>query len=260
MGQPLTTAQFLAGSASRVETLEALVEAPSTLAELEAVAGTSRTTLWRTLTEFERRGWADRTDDGYEATPVGAFVAETFARFLAGLDAADELGELIQWLPLAEMDFDLARLADAEVAVPTPNDPQAPMRLSLEQTAGARRVRILTHAVAPAIVEALHDGVQAGEQVLEGVVTQGAIDTITADPGMMAKFEELLDADGTTIYRYDGEIPHILAILDDERVGLGVDDDQGRPRAVLDVADRLVLKWAEETFEGYRADATRLDP
>ena len=259
MAPSLDDAEFLAGSPSRSAVLEALVEAPSTLAELEAAAGASRTTLWRTLTELERRGWAERGDDGYAVTPVGAFVAETFAGFLAGLDVADELGDLIRWLPREEMDFDLVRLADAEVAVPTPSDPQAPMRLAEEQTAEARSVRILSHATSPAVVETLHEGVGVGDQVVELVVTAGAMDAMATKPGMETPFHELLEMDGATVYRSNGEIPHIMAILDGERVGLGVDDEQGRPLAVLDIADPVVLEWAEETFEAYRDDAERFE-
>lgn len=258
MTEPISDVEFLAGSASRFQVLRALVDGATSLAELESVADVSRTTLWRTLTELERRGWVDRVPEGYEATPVGAFVAETFADMLVGLGVADELGDLIRWLPSEEIDFSLSRLADAEVAVPTPSDPQAPMRLAEEQTAGAQRVRLLTHATSPAVIAALHDGMSASKQELEAVMTRGAIDAILANPEMRAQFRDLLKSDAATIYRYDGMIPHILAIFDDERVGLGVDDDHGRPQGVLGITDDVVLAWAEEIFEDYRGRADRL--
>lgn len=250
---------FLVGAPSRTTVLDAVMAEPATPAELHSRTAVSRTTLWRTLTGLEERGWVVREGGAYECTAAGRLVATALAECVETVQAVDHLADVLQWLPTDEMPFDLVRLREAEVAVPNPGDPQAPMRLATRQVREAERVRILTHATVPGVIETLSERAVAGDLDLTFVVTPAVLDASLADPRSADRLDRLLAADGVEGYRYDGEIPHLLALLDGDRVGIGVDDDAGRPRAVLDVSDPEVARWAEETFDAYRDRAHPID-
>jgi hypothetical protein len=102
----------------------------------------------------------------------------------------------------------LTSLAAAEVAVPTPSDPQAPLRLAQRQMMNASDVKILTHAMSPAVMETAHEGVCGRETEVEAVLTSGALDALLEDPTLASQLRELIDTDGGTVYRYDGDIPY----------------------------------------------------
>lgn len=259
MEPALEAVAFLAGAPSRTAVLKAVKAGPATPAELRSRTDVSRTTLWRTLNGLEERGWVVREDGTYECTAAGRLVATALAECVGTVRAVGHLADVLQWLPTDEMPFDLVRLGEATVAVPTPEDPQAPMRLATRQVREADRVRILTHAMVPWVLEVLSERAVAGDVDLTFVVTRGVLEASLADARSAGQLDRLLAADGVESFRYDGEIPHLLALLDGDRVGIGVDDDAGRPRAVMDVSDPEVARWAEETFDSFRDRATAID-
>lgn len=84
----LETVAYLARSESRVAVLESVRDGPHTREELLETTDASRVTLDRVLGEFEDRGWAERTDEGYVPTREGEFVTGAFADLRAGLRPA----------------------------------------------------------------------------------------------------------------------------------------------------------------------------
>ncbi|MFB6106278.1 MAG: helix-turn-helix transcriptional regulator [Halobacteriaceae archaeon] len=248
---------FFGGSPNRLRVLRAVRDEPATRRTLQAVTGVNRVTLGRTLAALESRGWIRRAGDGYAATATGRVVAGALEGFLDTVETAARLDGLLRWLPLDEMDFDLARLADATVVSPRRSDPQATLRRAHETARAATDLAMLTHAFTPAIVDAVHQRVTAGDQTVEMVVTADALDVLAADPDLRAKMAALLDADGAAVYRFDGDVPHVLAVAD-ETVSIGVDDDQGRAQGLLETDDPAVRDWAQATVARYREAATRL--
>lgn len=250
---------FFGGSPARLTTLEALCDGPVPRADLQELTGSSRITLWRLLRDLEDRGWVRETEDGHVATAAGRMVVERITATREALSTIEALEDLLGWLPLDEMAFPVERLANAEVVRPTTSDPQGPMRLATRQIEEAATIRVLTHGFSPWVIEVMHERGMAGEQTGEIVTSTGVLDAFLDDPVLREQLHDLTDRDQLTYYLYDGSVPHILAVLDGERVGLGVDDDEGHPRAALDVEDDVVLAWAERTFERYRSEARRLE-
>jgi len=246
---------FLAGSPNRREILARLEAGPATREALLADVDASRVTLWRNLSELVDRDWVSAEEDGYSLTVAGRLVFEHFRSLQRTLDTVERLGDVVEWLPAEEMGVDVARLADARIAVPTPSDPQAPMRLVDRQMREASHVDILSHAMAPNILGALDADRDGDDLVVEGVITSDVADAIGADPRTHRQFRDAVARGALRWHRYDGEIPYVLAVLDGERVGIGLDDDAGRPQAVLETDDPVVLEWALETFDAYRRDA-----
>lgn len=257
MDEALEAAEFLARSENRVAVLNELHEGPVTRRALRDATGISAVTLGRILGDFIEREWIESDGSGYRVTALGELVIESLEAFLESLDAAATLQPFARWLPTDEYDFGLERLADGTVFLPDPTDPNVTMRVAAQQVADSDHVRILTHGFSTLVINVLHERVTAGEMTVENVYAASVYEAVAAAEGISDEFEALLEADGATFYRYDGEVPHVLAILDDG-VGIGVDDDRGRPQAVLDVEDDVVRDWAIETFERYRADATEI--
>ena len=165
MGEPTTDAlAFLGGTPTRLAALQELCDGPRTRSELLEALDTSRFTLWRTLSEFQDRGWVHETEAGCEATAAGRVVVHQVTDLLGALDTVDEWADVLEWVPLEEMDFGIEHLADAEVVRPTPGDPQGPMRFATRQVEEADTFHILTHGFSPWVVEAIHDRAMAGEQ------------------------------------------------------------------------------------------------
>lgn len=251
---------FFGGSPIRLRTLDRLCDGPATKAVLQEEIETSRITLWRLLSEFEDRGWIRETDSGYEATAAGRIVVERIDQMNYAFRAVDELGDLLEWLPLDTFDFPIERLADAEIARPSPTDPQRPMRLATRQIQEATEISILTHGYSPWVVETMYNRAIAGEQSGTMVTSTDVFEALDTQPPIRDQLRELIEVGALEYYHYEGDVPHIFAILDGEGLGMGVDDDSGRPQAALDIVDDQVLDWAERTFERYLDDATRVTP
>lgn len=258
MFEALESAEFLTRSENRVAALFALSERPQTRSDLRAETGMSQVTIGRVLGDLEDRRWIEPNGDAYAITAVGEMVADSLDEFLDALGAADTLDDIARWLPTETYDFGLERLGDTAVITPEPEDPNATMRTAARQIASSDHVRILTHGFSTLVIHALYERVDAGEMTVECVFSPEVYEALTAATGVTDEFAALVEADAADFYRYDGEVPHVLAVLDDG-VGIGVDDDGGRPVATLGVRDPVVRTWAIETFERYRDGATAID-
>jgi hypothetical protein len=51
------------------------------------------------------------------------------------------------------------------------------------------------------------------------------------------------------------ELPFYLGLTDDGCVQIGVEDDDGLPRSLLETTDGDVMEWAESVYRKYRAEA-----
>ena len=251
MADSFTDAAFLTASYNRGLVLDELCNRTVNRQELQRSTGVRRVTLGRILRDLESRGWIERSNGTFEATSLGRSVNVAFHEFLDTIETAHRFQALAHLLPEGLLELGIERFRDAEIAIPTSSDPQAPIRLAVRQVREAETVRILTHAFAPGVIDALHDGVLAGEQTVEAVMTGAVLDIFAADPELREKVHAILSTDRARFYRPNEPIPYILAIMDDS-VGVGVDDEQGRPHAVLDIGDEVVHEWAVELFERYR--------
>jgi len=261
MGEQTTDVlAFLGGTPTRLAALKALCTGPITKTALKNQLDTSRITLWRTLSEFEERGWIMESDAGYEATAAGRIVVDRISALRTAMATVEDLADLLDWLPLEEMDFGIEHLAGAKVARPTPSDPQRPMRVATRQVEQAARFKILSHAFSPWVVDVVYDRVMAGDQSGEMITSADVLEAFVADPPIRAQLRDLIETDNFEYFQYSGSVPHILVLLDDHRVGMGVDDDVGRPQAVFDIEDEVVREWAERTYERYRSTATPVTP
>ncbi|ELZ89381.1 helix-turn-helix transcriptional regulator [Haloferax sulfurifontis] len=249
----------LVTSPNRLAALRALDEGPATAGELQATLDTSRSTVWRVMKSLSERGWVAKSGEEYEITPLGVVVVEQLQSAISTVEAATAFAEsdLLRWLPRDDFGFNLGALASATVVAPTPSDPQAPLRLAVSHVESADRIRILTHAASPDVLATIHR--RRNDDIdVEVVMTDGAYEAMARSEKTARQLADLFDAPGISLYRYE-RVPYVLSILDADRVGMGVVDDHGRPRAVLDAEADAVVDWARSTYTRYRAEATPAD-
>lgn len=257
MESALAEIEFLALSSNRIASLEALAEEPHSRRELADVTGASQPTLGRILRDFEGRRWIDRSEGGYEATATGRMVADGMTDMLAIMETEAKLRPVIEWLPAESMAFDLGRLRDATITVPSRTRPSAPVKRVTGMLREAEDVRACSHAFNEGSLEAVRERVTDGTQTFEGVFSRTAIEALAEDDLLRTGLRELVVSENAAIRSYPEEIPIAITVLDG-RVYLMVRDDDGVLQASIDSDDPEVLSWARSVHEGYWEAATPL--
>lgn len=249
---PFDTVAFLAGSPNRIAVLDALVTLGSvSRRDLVDEVGVSRVTVGRIVDEFEARGWATRHGTEYRVTPIGEVVGDTFGSLLRTIASMDRLSTVLPWLP-ADFDIDVRRLETARITVPTWSDSVAPIRRAAQITAGLDVLRVCASGVAPDVIKGIRDAAVEDGADVEVVMTRSARDVITHDRTMWGWFDDLLDVGGR-IYDHPGH-PYLIAICDQTAV-IGVNDDAGMPRGLVESSDSAVLDWVCSTIGRCREEA-----
>jgi predicted transcriptional regulator len=157
---------------------------------------------------------------------------------------------------VSAFDFDFARLRDAEVTLPHPNDPFAPTRRMLRRIHGADRIRMVTYTFLPEENPSTRRCSIREEQFFEGVMDRTLVEAVLADPASAAYFRELL-AQGRRIVVSRVPVPFVVTIADDT-VLIGAVDEGGSPQGLILTDDEAVRTWAEETVDGYLDRGERL--
>jgi len=255
MEETLAEIEFLALSENRVTVLERLAERRHTRTELAEETGASQATLGRILGDFEERNWVTRKDGGYVATATGQLVADGFGDLLDVLATERELREIVPYLPTESMSFDLRKLADATVTTPTQTRPNAPIQRLQRLTRTADAVTAFSHAFNDQSLATAAD--RAGDQQFRAVLSQSAVDALTADDRLRDRLRSFLDAETVEVGVYEGEIPLAVTIADDV-VSLLVRDDRGVLQAAVDTDDPAIWDWAHAQFEQYHEQSTPL--
>lgn len=259
MATPLEEVEFLARSKNRVEVLRLVATEPHSRRRLAEATGASQATLGRILEDFADRSWVERDGGAYVATATGALVADGVAELLAILETEAKLRDVVAYLPAEAMGFDLRRLADATVTIPSRTRPSAPLQRVLEAMGEADDLRAFSHTLNEQSLAAVHDRVRAGEGTFEAVLSESAIRALAAEERLWSQLRALADADGAEIRVREAEIPLAVTVADGT-VYLLVRDDAGLLQASLHTDDGAVRAWATETFERYWETAGAFDP
>lgn len=259
MDSSLEAVDFLSRSESRVRVLDAINEQPRTRNELNDLADASRFTLSRTLADFEDREWIVRSGKYYKTTPMGAVVAAEFEALLANLDAAETLNGTLEWLQVEKFDFDLERLQNAAVITPSKSDHTAHIRRPAEVLHESDHVQAIATGVAYEMIETIRETTVEGDLQLEGILDAESFEAIRTEPELADLFKEVIAADGTEVFRYDGDETLVMLILGDDSVLMCGHDDNGPAPGTIETTDLEIRSWAESYFESVRADATPIE-
>ena len=259
MESSLETIEFLARSSNRVDVLRALAVERRTRTDLADATGASQATLGRVLDDFEERSWIRKEGSEYVATATGRLVAEGFSDLLEILDTERELRPVVRYLPTHAMEFDLRRLADATITVPSETRPNAPVGRLVDLIRDADDVRVFSHAFNERSLSVTAERTVGSERTFRGVFSRTAIEALADDAELRDRLETLLAADGAAVRVREEGIP-LAATVADDAVHLLLRDENGVLRASVDTDDRAVRSWANDTFDHYWRSADPLDP
>lgn len=249
---------FIARSPDRIRIMaELLAHGQRSRDDLRAASDTSRTTVQRNLDALEERGWISNRGQRYEISPCGRLVTEAVLELVDTAGVANELQEFLRWTSLDDLDLDLRLLADAEITVVDSRDPYAPVNQHVEALEDADHYRLLLPVVGLDAMKTSHEGVMAGEQSGVVVLQREAAETVRSKPEYESLYADFLESERFRIFVVEEDVPFYLGLIDD-LVQIGVEDDEGVPRALLESTADEVRDWAQMKYTGYRQQATEV--
>ncbi|TQQ80885.1 hypothetical protein EGH24_06920 [Halonotius terrestris] len=171
-----------------------------------------------------------------------------------------ELSAFLRYAPIDAINTDLLTTADVTVTTPTDADPYAPARKQTEIVHRADRLRVLLPATDLESTRAVTDAVTEDGLELESVVSPSVAATFET-PEFKLLVSEGMSTGRSTVLVSPTELPYYLGLADEEAVQIGVADDEGIPRALLETTDARVRQWAEGVYSEYRdaAEARQTD-
>lgn len=218
-----------------------------------------RTTLQRNLDGLEKQGWVENTEPReYRITLCGEMIAEAFVTLIDTVETADELDEFLRWVPSESFDLDPRTLAGAQITVADRHDPYAAVNKHVEALKTTEEFRGLFGVVGRGGLEVQRQMLLNDEARDELVVSAGAAEVLQSGSSYAPLISELLESGNLRVFIYDGSILYHLGIYDDV-VQIGVEDDNGMPRAMIETESKGVREWAEQKYEYYREQSRELD-
>lgn len=250
---------FLTRSSTRARLLQMVAQdGPLQHHELRRRFECDRTTLQRNITALTEHGWVTRTNDTYRITEPGALLAAGLGDCVATTRTALELQPILRWTPDDAFDFDTELLADAEVAVADGADPDRAVTKHLEVLRTAARFRGFIPAIGRHALEVVWRRVTNNDGDFAVVMPRPSLERLEPDSKYAAMFADLVASDRIDIRVFDGEIPYYLGLFEDV-VQIGVKDDEGMRRALLETERDEVRRWAEDAYREYERRAAVLD-
>jgi predicted transcriptional regulator len=223
---------FVARSPARVRMLDAFRDGDRlSRADLRAYLDASRTIVGRNLEGLCERGLVAKVGTDYALTRAGELIATDLLDLAETIGITRKLEPVLRWVPDGALDLDLGCFADAEVLVAKPGDPWSMINRHvncLQSIDHCQRFLPFTglHAQEAALERVTDHGAR-GELVL----TPEIADVHFSDPNYAPLTEEMVETGRFECFRYDGEVPYCLAVIDETVQIVVADGDQ--PRAML---------------------------
>lgn len=250
---PLDDIEYLARSEHRVTALTALARRPQSRADLLAMTGVSQSTIGRTLRAFEDRRWICRNGRHYEATQLGAFVAEGMGELIDRVETEQTLRDIWQWLPTETSGFSVEMWSDAVITTAESDNPYRPVNRFLSLLRETDRFRFVGFDLA-LLEPCMEDLCQ---RIIDGMETE------IIDPPNVVEYirstypersTEALESGNLTLRVHDDLPPYGVGIFDDRVAISGYDPDSGTVRVLIDTDASKAREWAESTYRSYRRE------
>lgn len=214
------------------------------------MAGVSRSTIRRTLSEFEARGWIRKEGYKYEANPLGAHVASAMVDVVERVETEQQLRDVWEWLPGEDSGFTVEMCADAVVTVADADDPYRPVNRFVSLLGESDRFRFAGFDVA--MLEPCKD--ELCDRIVDGMHAE------LINPPRVAEyirancpelFSETLESGDLTIRLHDELPPYGVSLLDDRVAVCGYDPDAVTVRVLVDTDAEDAREWAESFYDSY---------
>lgn len=248
---------FLARARSRVQILRYLAESgPTTQRKLRSELDASRTTVSRSLKSLTAKRWVENVDNTYRLTRTGEVITAEFTGLLDTMKAVEKLDEFYRWFPSDVEAPDFLDVSDVEVTYSTNAAPYAPARKQSEILHTADRLRILLPATDLESTELIAEQVTERGLDLETVVTPDVEAVLDSDE-FVPLVSEMVESGNSKIFVARTTLPFYLGLADDYRVQIGLADDDGLPRVLLETTDENIREWAAGLYRDYRKQASQ---
>ncbi|MFC7080045.1 transcriptional regulator FilR1 domain-containing protein [Halorussus caseinilyticus] len=122
----------------------------------------------------------------------------------------------------------------------------------------AENFRALLPAVGLNQLEAGREAAVEGDQRQRIVVERDVAERLRERPHYADRIAEMLRSGRVEMWVYDGSIPYFLGLYD-ELVHVGVEDEDGMPRALIETDAEAVREWAESVYDEYRRAARKFE-
>lgn len=257
MSERCSTAAIIETLDARSDVLEELLTDPMTKRTLEERLDVSRSTIDRAIRDLQSVELVEYTDGVYRITTFGELLVQEHQTFRRRARLLDEFRPFLRHVPPSTLDFDLSHLTDADLYTSESGDPYAMINRHVRALEHMDVERVLLPLTGLHAHETAHDAIVNGEARGEAIVTPHVIDTWQSNPQYATLTEELLATGRFDIAIYEGDIPCLICVFDEETVQLGAVKD-GEPRALIETDADEILAWAERTLDEYRQQATEL--
>ncbi|MFC7177610.1 helix-turn-helix transcriptional regulator [Halosegnis marinus] len=246
-------ADLLPVVARREPLVSALHGSPAAKCDLVDALDVSRSTVDRAVRRLEAEGVVERRDGGYGLTLAGRLVFEEYRTLERRAAGVFEARDALDALP-ADADIEPAALVGATTTVSDRTTPYRPGDRHLELVAEADSIDLLSTAVGPRYVEAVHDAVVEGGTRLRLGVAPGVAERLVAGHGDTvtdavatgrAEIRELADPPAFSLATFDRGDDAVLGLLVYADGGPRAYVENDAPAAVAYGRDRFERHWAE---------------
>lgn len=218
----------------------------------------SKSTTHRNVKALTELDLVTKNESGYNLTELGRTVTREVEDCVSRLDAAYRYSEFLDTIQHSDLDID--DLTDAEVTQATETNPMAPLVRLAEITTTSTRVRVLTNSIAPRSFDVGREGVRSGDKDIQMVLDSRTIDTVQETRWYGEELVEDLETGNLEIHIHEEPAPYQIGVFDAEKLCIGAEDPEGRPKAMLTTTDTDAVSWAERTFKQYKQESEQLLP
>jgi DNA-binding MarR family transcriptional regulator len=215
----------------------------------------SRSTITRAVDSLEEVGWLTDEVGTVRLTPIGQFVIAELLALVTSMETAQDLSPFLDWFRLGEYDLEVEDLCGGTITAIGEGDPHAPTRIQTELIQTTSRFRALFPSLDLEGTKLAHERMLNGEFEAE-IVVPPEIETMICSE-QFARFYGDMCETGRLIIHVTDEVPFYLGLDDDARTQIGVEDDDGFPRALFETTNRTVRSWGEALFSDYCRSASR---
>lgn len=227
--------------------------------ELVEILDLSRSTIDRALRDLETAALVQQTNGRYRTTFYGRALQAVYDSFLESLEQVLRAKSLLELLP-PNIAFDFALLWDAELCIaeePALHVPATRLRALLEE---ATHFKGLAYAhTSSTAQDVIREQIIRGETTAEIVFRREMYQYLANTyPEFM---QSLVSTEQFTGFQTDG-IPFglfLFEIQDSKHVCLVVYRADQTLKGILVNDDPAAVRWGEEVYEQYQANATRID-
>jgi len=250
--QPRELLETVSSSPVRAAILHKLGDGPREDAALRAELDAPRSTVHLNLDRLTATGLIEQVGGRRQLTTRGEAIAAIYGDAVADLCALGQLQPILEHAPLEELNLRVLR--SGTVVRNHANRPNAVNTRYAELFERTSELRGFVPNVSPSMIRVTNEQVSAGELTFDVVFPVETMAFIERE--FCSELTAHIDTGAGVHHVTERDLPYTLFLFDDVAT-LGVRDDDGIVRALVELEDSAAIDWAQRTYERERERATR---